>query len=178
MCYETSAIFSCGHKTTRREPCSTATGLRTSDGSCNAVMTYPPRQREDPCPACWTKQMGMIEVSDTPKGKDDLPRSNNPCTPARHSRRMFRSFAPSGDPAKDAATLFWTPQGHFYDPERKKWALQRSKMPRPEQWKAMRRQGALKPTLVPAPAKKNANAPKQKTPQPKAKSKSNSKGKK
>lgn len=178
MCHDTSAVFSCGHEVVRRESCPTATRLRSSNGSCNAVLIYPPRQRADPCLDCWTKQMGIIQVSDTPKGKDDLPLSDrSQYIPVRHSRKLFRTFKPSDNPAEDAATLFWTPQGHRYGAERKKWSLQRSKAPRPEDSKASKRQNAQKPSTAPASSKKKAKAPAARPTQP-AKAKASGKGKK
>lgn len=60
--------------------------------------------------------MGLIKVSDMPKGKDDLPhcRNHQYYYPVHSSRELYSSFAPSGDAEKDAAVLKWTPQGQRY----------------------------------------------------------------
>ena len=130
MCIQTSVVFSCGHKTFQPEPCETATRLRSSKGFCNTIMAYPPRQRCDPCLNCWAQQVGIAEVLDQTKGRDDLPLlSKNHYPPVQHSRRIFRTFTPTSDPLKDVQTLSWKPQGHRYDPERKKRALQHSRTP-------------------------------------------------
>ena len=122
--------------------------------------------------------MGMIEVSDTPKGKDDLPLTGkSPYVLVHHSSKLYRTFKPSGDAATDAATLFWTPQGHRHDRERKKWSLQRSRAPRPEDLKASKRQNAQKPSATPTSSKKKAKAPAARPTQP-AKPKASGKGKK
>ena len=121
MCHQTSTVYSCGHEIVRKEPCSQDSANYTGQSSCQTLLVYPPAQRgRDYCLDYWAKQTGTIEVSDNPKGIDDLPRSRKSrYEPSQYTRRLFRKFTPSSDPVKDAGILTWTPQGHRYDPERK-----------------------------------------------------------